>query len=82
MSERKKAHPGYAELLRHWRTAWQMTQVELSRKAGISISTIQKLEMGQRTPGQLTLLRLGQVFGPVFIREALRVTEETLQEDR
>jgi predicted transcriptional regulator len=57
--------------IRKWRREGEITQVDLSKKIGVSQSTLSKIESGELEPGLLPyrrLCRMNPAFGKMLLR--------------
>jgi transcriptional regulator with XRE-family HTH domain len=79
--------PSFGRWLSERRKALDLTQAELGQRVGCARITIQKLELDQRRPSQLTAQRLADHLAvpaeewPAFIRFARGLSETTPQHD-
>lgn len=65
------------ETIRELRTARKMSREELSRMVGISVSHLEKIEVGQRKPGMGTYQKLmGVMRIDIFMRNECETTQE------
>lgn len=65
------------ETIRELRTARKMSREELSKMVGISVSHLEKIEIGQRNPGMGTYQKLmGVMRIDMFMRNECETTQE------
>lgn len=80
MTNRKPARPGMAEVLRRYRTAAAMSRPILAAQSGVSLTTIDLIERGQRNASPMMIRRLGAILGPAFIDESAAVIARGITE--
>jgi transcriptional regulator with XRE-family HTH domain len=65
VAEAGGVHPGalFAVNLKRERDARGWSQMDLSRRCGLNLTAISKIERGSRDPRLLTIVKLAQAFG-------------------